>query len=125
MATEAGALRIVDELEKARYAYVTCQTGVTEAKYLVAELEVNGEVRTVREAGGEKELGANAEARKRNLAVGFQADEKYQAAVGEMWTAVKNMRLAEASVQTLEDTLKVYLAYASPGKATGPSPYGG
>jgi hypothetical protein len=66
------------KLPDLRKRVAALQIGVREAREDLVLVKAQGESRAIEAAGGEKQLGANAEARERALLIALAADEDYQ-----------------------------------------------
>lgn len=106
---------IIRTLNEARHAHIAAVLALASAEQDLALAGALAENRAIVAAGGEKALGSNADARKRALIIALGHDETYQGAQAFTMQTLGNVRLAQAQVAALEDTLGLLKAslYAS------------
>lgn len=101
---ETGA-DVITELNTARHAHITTILALAKAEQELALSGAHAENRAIITAGGEKALGANADARKRALLIALSEDGQYQKANAVLVLRLTNARTAQAEVAALEDSL--------------------
>jgi len=104
------ALETLSELWEARHAWVETVQALTVAERQLAFYQAGAETRIVLEAGGEKALGANTEARKRALTVALARDEVLGQAQQDYDMAWKREALAKQEMYNYSDLLKIWRA---------------
>ena len=116
--TESGT-DVIKALNEARHTHVAAVLALARAEQSLAITGALAENRAIVAAGGEKALGSNADARKRALIIALGDDEHYQKAQALTMQALSDMRLAQAQMAALEDTLGLLKAslYASASRS--------
>ena len=115
-----SGINIADELGKLRHEHVAALVSLGHAEAEVTLTQARIERDIIATAGGEKQLGSNAEARKRALTTALGIDQEYQDVVvrrNSLWSKTKGL---EASIQTDRDRLGLMKAalYAHSGNGT-------
>lgn len=114
------AMRRIGMLSIARLNQVQAAIRLAEAESALVLAKAQAEARVIEAAGGEKELGSNAEARQRALTIALAADPEYQAAVKAYRIALVEARAADAQVESHREWLKVAVAALRAGFASDP-----
>lgn len=95
----------IKALISARHARVAAVLTLAKAEQSLALAGAHAENRAIQAAGGEKALGPNADARKRALIIALGHDKVYQKAHALVMQALGDMKLTQAQVDALENTL--------------------
>ena len=101
---ESGT-EFIEALDLARHTHVAAVLTLAKAEQALALAGAYAENRAIVAAGGEKALGANADARKRALLIALSDDKDYQGAHTYLMQMLGDARTAQAHVAALEDTL--------------------
>lgn len=113
------AMRRIGYLSVARLNQVQAAIRLAEAESALVLAKAQAEARVIEAAGGEKELGSNAEARQRALTIAIAADPEYQAAIKAYQMALLEARVADAQVESHREWLKVAVAALRAGVFAG------
>lgn len=113
------AMRRIVMLSIARLNQARAAIRLAEAESALVLAKAQAEARVIEAAGGEKELGSNAEARQRALTIALAADPEYQAAVKVYQIALAEARAADAQVESHREWLKVAAAALRAGVFAG------
>lgn len=115
--THVAAFRVAAKLAEARaeLAYTTSEQ--MKAEYGLRGLRALHEQQAIEQAGGDKALGANAEARERALTLALQADVDYQAEVDFGQECDLAVRMSDVEVHAHREQLSILLACLDAGIA--------
>jgi len=106
---------VIKALDEARHAHIVAVLALAESEQSLTLAGALAENRAIVAAGGVKSLGANENARKRALIIALGHDGIYQGAYRSSMQALSDMKIAQAQVAALGDTLGLLKAslYAS------------
>ena len=96
---------LIDNLDEARRRAAACRLDMSAAEDALRLGIAQAEQRAIEAAGGDKGLGANAEARARALLLVVDADQEVQGLRAHLYRAMELRNEAEADLATLGDQL--------------------
>jgi len=106
----AEAMASIRRLKANRLHAATAASLLADAERLLKVEEAKAEARAVEAVGGEKNLGSNAEARKRALTLAVAEDEDYRKALDLWRRTFLDHKAAEAEVEAERERLNVLKA---------------
>lgn len=113
--TVHAAFEIADLLAEARVALARAAVEQARANYRLTVVKAVIEQIKIEAVGGEKQLGANEDARKRNLLLSIEQSAGYTAAHEDALAADLYHRMAEAEVRALSDQFSIVVSALDAG----------
>lgn len=98
-----ATIKTIEDLMDARIGYARAALEYSKAERNLKLQRVKSELTIIDAAGGEKELGPNADARKRALAIALEDDPDYRQAQAASDNAYMRRATAEAHLKSLEE----------------------
>lgn len=113
--THVAAFRVAARLAEARAELAHTTSEKIQADYSLASLRALHEQQAIDQAGGDKALGTNAEARARALTLALAADADYQAEVAYGQECELAVRMSDVELHAHRDQLSILLACLDAG----------